>query len=153
MHRKWFVIAGAAAALVLGTIGASPSEAQEKKGKHSKLHVIMEKVNRHNSVLQKGTRNAVFYKKAQKDVAKSAKEMVTLAKAAKPFKDALEKAKVANPQKAWDDYSDAFIKSSEDLNELLSGGDAPYAKAKAAFGVVKKSCADCHKDFRVEDEF
>lgn len=151
MNRKWVVIAGVAAALVLGTVGVSLSVAQEKK--HSKLEKIMEKVNKNNSVLQKGTRNAVFYKKSQKEVAKSAKEMVKLAKEAKPLKDGLEKAKVANPQKAWDDYSDAFIKASEDLDELLSAGNAPYDKAKAAFGVVKKSCADCHKDFRVEDEF
>ena len=80
MNRKWVVIAGVAGALVLGTAGVSLSVAQEKH--ESKLEKLMEKVNKQNSALQKGTRNAAFYKKAQKDLAKHAKEMVKLAKAA-----------------------------------------------------------------------
>ncbi len=153
MNRKWVVVAAAAGAFIMGTVSVTLSVAQEKK-KESKLHRIMEKVNRNNSVIQKGTRNAVFYKKAERDIARSAKEMVKLAKEAKPLgKDSLEKAKVANPQKVWDDYSDAFIKSAEELEQLLSKVGAPYDKVKPAFGAVKKSCADCHKDFRVEDEF
>ncbi len=43
----------------------------------------MEKVNKHNSTITKGTRNKVNFTKSRKDVEKSAKELVKLAKEAK----------------------------------------------------------------------
>jgi len=152
MHRKWQVIALSALILVGGACGLSLSQAQEKK--ESKLEGLMEKINKHNSVIQKGTRNQASFKRSHKDIGKSAKELVKLAKEAKPFKeDAVKKAKVANAEKLWDSYFDAFIKSSEELESVATASDATYDKTKAAFQAVKKSCADCHKDFRVEDEF
>ena len=111
----------------------------------------MEKVNKHNSTITKGTRNKVTFAKDQKEVEKSAKELVKLAKEAKPMKDAVQKAKLADPQKKWDDYMDELIKTSEKLGEVTAKSGAAYDDAKSAFTAVKKSCADCHKDFRVDE--
>ena len=74
----------------------------------------MEKVNKHNSTLTKGLRTKINYAKSQKDVEKIDKELVKLAKAAKPIKDAVKTAKdLPDAGKKWDDWSDAFIKSRE----------------------------------------
>ncbi len=118
----------------------------------SPLGKIMEQVNKHNSVIQKGVRNKVAFVKAQKDVEKSAKELVKLAKKAKDEKDAAKKAKdVANPEKKWDEYIDELVKTSEELGKVAAKKDATFQDAKDAFAKVKNVCADCHKDFRVDD--
>ena len=92
--------------------------------------------------------------KSRKDVAKNAKELVKLAKEAKPIKSAVKKAKdVAEPEKKWDEYMDDFIKTSEKLGEVAGKTNAVYEDAKSAFSAVKKACADCHKVFRVEENF
>ena len=78
--------------VVLGiAAGSSRSQAQDKE--ESPLEKIMEKVNKHNSLITKGVRNQVNFAKSQKDVEKSAKELAKLAKEAKPIKDAVGKAK------------------------------------------------------------
>ena len=112
----------------------------------------MEKVNKHNSLITKGMRNQVNFAKSQKDVEKSAKELAKLAKEAKPIKDAVGKAKgLANAQKKWDEYIDDLIKTSENLAVVSAKPSTTVANAKSAFNGVKKACADCHKDFRVDD--
>ena len=94
----------------------------------SPLEKIMEKVNKHNSVIQKGVRNKIAFTKAQKDVENSAKELVKLAKEAKDMKDAAKKAKeVANPEKKWDEYIDELIKTSEEL-EKVAAKKAPRSR-------------------------
>ena len=112
----------------------------------------MEKVNKHNSTIKKGVRSKVNFAKAQKDVEKSAKELVTLGKDAKKIKDVAKKAKdVADPEKKWDQYMDAFIKTCEDLEKLAGKSDTTFEDAKEAFGKVTNACADCHNDFRKDE--
>ena len=153
MIRKCLVFA-LSAGLLLGIgilVGPGLSKAADDE---SPLEKIMEKVNKHNSVIQKGVRNKVAFAKAQKDVEKSAKELVKLAKEAKDIKDAAKKAKdVANPEKKWDEYIDELVKTSEELGKVAGKSGATFQDAKDAFGKVKNVCTDCHKDFRVEEKF
>ncbi len=152
MLRKWLIFALSAGILVSLGIGARLTNADDKD-KETPLGKIMEKVNKHNSTLTKGLRNKVAYAKAQKNVAKSAAELVKLAKAAKPIKDAVKTVKdLADAGKKWDDWSDAFIKSAENLSQVAGKPKADFKETKDAFTVVKKSCADCHQDFRVDAE-
>jgi cytochrome c556 len=153
MIRKCLLFALSAGALLgLGTlVGSSLSQAADDE---KPLEKIMEKVNKHNSTIQKGVRSKVAFVKAQKDVEKSAKELVKLAKEAKDMKDAAKKAKdVANPEKKWDEYMDEFIKTSEELGKVAGKPGAKFEDAKEAFTKVKNACADCHKDFRKEESF
>ena len=152
MIRKCVVFASSAAVLLgLGALVApSFSRAADDE---SPLEKIMEKVNKHNSVIQKGVRNKVAFAKAQKDVETSAKELVKLAKEAKDIKDAAKKAKeVTNPEKKWDDYIDELVKTSEELGKVAGKKGATFQDAKDAFAKVKNVCTDCHKDFRVDEE-
>jgi cytochrome c556 len=150
MLRKWMVF-GLSAGLLVAIVGASFSVADDEE---SELGKVMEKVNKENGVLKRGTRNPVQFKKSQKDVAKSAKELVKLAKEAKPLKDALSKAKnEANPQQKWNELMDAFIDGAEKLSDT-AGKDSPdYDDTKKAFSTVTKTCTDCHTVFRVDDNF
>ena len=151
MIRKCLAFA-LSAVMLLGIgvlVGPGFSKAADDE---SPLEKIMEKVNKHNSVIQKGVRNKVAFAKAQKDVEKSAKELVKLAKEAKDEKDAAKKAKdVANPEKKWDEYIDELVKTSEELGKVAGKSDATFQDAKDAFAKVKNVCTDCHKDFRVDD--
>jgi cytochrome c556 len=136
--------------LVTLTLGARFSNADDAES----LEEIMEAVQKNNLVITKGTRNPAAFKKAQKDVEESAKKLAALAKKAKAQKDAAENAKdVTEPVKKWEEFCDAFLKSSEDLAELVGKADVTQAQAKASFNKVKKSCAECHNVFRVDEEF
>jgi cytochrome c556 len=149
MNRKWTVF-GLSAGVFAVLSAASLSTAQDEKT--TVLGAIMEKVQKHNSVITKGTRTPVAYKKAQKDVEKSAKELAKLAKEAKPIKDYLKNAKdVAKPGEKWDELSDDFHKHADDLAKLVAKPETTQAEAKKAFGLVKKNCADCHTVFRVDE--
>jgi cytochrome c556 len=121
----------------------------------SPLGKVMEKVNKQSNAIKKGTRNLVTYKKSQKDVAKSSKELVKLAKEAKPLKDAVAKAKnEANPQQKWNELMDAFIENAEKLSET-AGKASPDAEGfgdtKKSWNAVNKTCTDCHTVFRVDE--
>src|SRR5262249_21436206 len=107
MLRKWMIFAVSAGVLVsIAGAGFSYDDDESPLGK------VMEKVNKQSNAIKKGTRNLVTYKKSQKDVAKSSKELVKLAKEAKPLKDAIAKAKTeANPQQKWNTLMDAFIET------------------------------------------
>ena len=149
MNRKWLVFPLSAAVMfVLGVIAAPGLRGADDE---TPLGKVMEQVNKHNSTITRATRNKTNFAKSRKDVEKSAKEFVKLAKEAKPMKDAVEKAKKADGQKMWDTYMDDFIKSSEKLGELAGKSSATYEQAKSAWTDVKKSCADCHREFRVEE--
>jgi cytochrome c556 len=148
MNRKWLVFPVSAGALfVLGIIAGPGLRGADDE---TPLGKLMEKVNKHNSTIQKGTRSKTNFVKARKDVEKSAKELAKLAKLAKPMKEAVEKAKIAEPQKKWDALMDDFMKSSEKLGEVTAKAGT-YEDARSAFADVKKACADCHHDFRVEE--
>jgi cytochrome c556 len=151
MIGKWLIFSLSAGMLVAIGILAGPGRSVASD-EESPLGKIMEKVNKHNATILKGTRTKVAFAKGQKDVEKSAKEIVKLAKEAKLIKDAVKKAKdVANPQKRWDEMIDELIKTNEHLADVVSKPNANYQQAKDAFGAVKKVCTDCHKDFRVDE--
>jgi len=150
MNRKWTVF-GLCAGVFAVLSAASLSSAKDDK--ETPLGMIMEKVQKHNSVITKGTRTPVAYKKAQKDVENSAIEIAKLAKETKPIKDYLKNAKdTANPGEKWDQLADEFHKSADDLAKLVAKSGTTQADAKKAFGVLKKNCADCHSLFRKDDE-
>ena len=118
MNRKWLVFPLSAGILIVLGIAAGPG-LYGADDEETPLGKIMEKVNKHNSTINKGMRNKVNFAKSRKDVEKSAKELVKLGKEAKPIKDAVKKAKdLADPQKKWDDYMDDFIKTSEKLGDV-----------------------------------
>jgi cytochrome c556 len=151
IRKRLAFLLGAGFLVVLG-IAASSSLSQAQDKEESPLEHIMEKVNKHNTTITKGTRNKVNFSKAQKDVEKSAKELVKLAKSAKPIKDAVKKAKeLPEAQKKWDEYIEDLIMTSEKLGDVTAKPSAAFEDARSAFTAVKKACADCHKDFRVDD--
>jgi cytochrome c556 len=149
MLRKWMAFALSAGVLV-SIVGAAFSRADDE----SELGKLMEKVNKSTNALKKGTRTPVAFKKSTKDVEKQAKELHKLAKEAKPFKDALGKAKnEADPQKKWNELMDAFIEKSEKLSDTASKETPDYDDTKKAFTAVSKTCTECHQVFRVEENF
>ena len=150
MNRKWLAFPLSAGILIVLGITAGPGLLKADDDE-SPLGKIMEKVNKHNSTITKGTRTKVAYAKDQKKVEESAKALAKLGKDAKPMKDAIAKAKIADPQKKWDDYMDEFIKVSEKLGDVTAKSAAKYEDAKSAFTAVKKACADCHADFRKDE--
>jgi cytochrome c556 len=152
MIRKRLAFLLSAGVLVVLGIAASSSLSQAQDKEESELEHIMEKVNKHNTTIIKSVRNKVNFAKSQKDVEKSAKELVKLAKAAKPIKDAVSKAKgLPDAQKKWDEYIDDLIMTSENLGAVSAKPSATLKDAQSAFNSVKKACADCHKDFRVDE--
>jgi cytochrome c556 len=135
--------------LLLAVVGVGLSRADDKE---SPLEKLMEKVGKQNSIAQKGTRNAVFFKKGQKDVAASAKELAKLGEEARPIDSALKNAKdVKDPKKKWEELMDEFIKTSKKLNVVAAKDGAAYQDAKDAFTALKKSCSDCHTVFKAEE--
>jgi cytochrome c556 len=151
MLRKWLVFVLSAGILVSFGVGVGLTVAQEEK-EESPLEKIMEKVNKASANIKKGTRNLTYFKKSQKTVETSAKDLVKLAKQAKPFKDALGRAKdEANPQAKWNEFMDALINSSEKLGAVAAKPNATFDETKKAAGVVNKACVDCHAVFRVDD--
>jgi cytochrome c556 len=152
MLRKWLVFTSSACVLIaLGiVVGPTLSRANDDE---SPLGKVMEKVNKQFNTVKKGTRNDTFFRKNQKDVETSAKELIKLAKEAKELnKDAIKKAKdVAEPEKKWLEYIGAFIKSLENLEKVAATPNAKFADAKNAYNATNKVCTDCHKDFRVDD--
>jgi cytochrome c556 len=148
MLRKWMVFALSAGVLV-AIAGSTFSVADDEE---TELGKIMEKVNKQNNTIKKGIRTEITFKKQQKDVAKAAKEMLKLAKEAKPLKDALGKAKgEANPQQKWNELMDAFIEQSEKMKDMAGKPEPEFGDTKKAFAGVTKACADCHQVFRVDD--
>jgi cytochrome c556 len=140
----------ALSAVVLVSIaGAGFSIAQDEE---SELGKLMEKVNKQGNTIKKGTRSAVTFKKSQKDVAKAAKELAKLAKESKSRKEALARAKnEADPQKKWNELSEAFIGNAAKLNDAAGKAGPDYDDTKKAWSAVNKSCTECHQVFRVDE--
>ncbi|MGC8639035.1 MAG: cytochrome c [Isosphaeraceae bacterium] len=156
MNCKWIGFAASAGLVAIFSICSGLSaQNQEKKEHDTPLGKIMEKVQKHNTTITQGTRNAAQFKRRQKDVEKSAKELVKLAKDAKPLKEAyLKNAKnETNPQKKWDQIMDEFAKTSKKLADGAGKEGVSQKEAKALFQKVKGTCADCHTVFRVEEDF
>lgn len=148
MLRKWMVF-GLSAGILIAFAGAGFGLTDDE----SELEKVMEKVNKANNAIKKGVRTPVAFKKMHKDIAKRSKELVKLAKESKPIKDSVSRAKdVANPQKKWDEMMDDFIAKSETLEGTANKSEPDYDDTKKAFSALSKTCSDCHKVFRVEDE-
>lgn len=144
MKRKWIAltaIMSSVAALAIGSAWAADED--------SPLHKLMEDVNKKNLTITKGVRTAVAYKKAQKDVAESAKALAKLGKDARDMDDAVKKSK--ETLKKWQDLMDEYIKASETLAEVAGKDGSTNVQAKEAHGTVKKSCTACHDVFRVDE--
>jgi cytochrome c556 len=151
MIRKWMVFVLSTGILVSLGLGAGLSNAQDEK--ESELEKIMEQVQKNNVVITKGIRTPANFKKSQKDVEKSAKELVKLAKKAKPIKDALTKAKEEkDPGAKWTAFLDTMVKDTEKFEAVVAKPDATNVQAKDAFKSVAKTCTECHAIFRVDDE-
>jgi cytochrome c556 len=151
MLRKWFAYAMSAAVLI-SIAGAGFSLAQDEE---NELEKLMEKVNKHSNAIKKGTRNLVNFKKSQKDIAKNGKELAKLAKDSKTRKEALSRAKnEADPQKKWDELSEAFISSSQKFSDVAGKAGADQGgldDTKKAWSAVNTSCTNCHQVFRVDE--
>ncbi len=148
MLRKWMVF-GLSAGILIAFAGAGFGLTDDE----SELEKVMEKVNKANNAIKKGVRTPVAFKKMHKDIAKHSKELFKLAKESKPIKDSVGRAKnEANPQKKWDQMMDDFIEKSEKLAGTANKTEPDYDETKKAFSAVSKTCSDCHKVFRVEDE-
>jgi cytochrome c556 len=148
MLRKWLVFA--LSAVVLVSIAGAGFGVQDDK--ENELEKLMEKVNKQGAAIKKGTRNPITFKKSQKDVAKSSKELAKLAKESKTHKEALSRAKnEADPQKKWDELSEAFISSSAKLSDVAGKEGPSYDDTKKAWSAVNLSCTKCHEVFRVDE--
>jgi cytochrome c556 len=146
MWSKWTVLAVAMTAV--GLTAAGLSFADDKK--ESPLEKIMEKVNAKNNLIKKAVRTPVAFKKAGKSVVKAAEDLAKLGKEAREIKSAAEKVK--KPFSDWTKMMDEMIAASEKMAKAAEKGD--HAEAKSAQSALTKSCGDCHKVFRVEeDEF
>jgi anthranilate phosphoribosyltransferase len=142
------ILAGTMLSISALTIGIASADDEE-----GPLKKIMEKVNAKNLMITKGTRTAVAFKKAQKDVVTSAEELVKLAKEAKPIKDAVKKAKdVPDAGAKWDKLMDELVKTSEELAAVAAKPSPTNVPAKDAHKAVKKVCTECHAVFRIEEE-
>jgi cytochrome c556 len=146
MIRKWSVLGGTVAAVALLATGFSIAADDED----SPLHKVMEKVQSNNTVVLKGTRNAVMYKKSQGDVVKAAEELLKLAKEAKPLGDGPAKAQSKTVEE-WTKLADGFVSEAEKFSTLMSKTDTKQADAKAAYKAVQKSCTECHTVFRIDE--
>jgi cytochrome c556 len=151
MIRKWMVFVLSAGILVSMGLGAGLSKADDDK--ESELEKIMEQVQKNYVVITKGIRNEVNFKKSRKDVEKSTKELVKLAKKAKPIKDALKNAKnERDPAAKWNELFDSLDKNLEKFEGVIAKPETKFQQAKDAFKPVMTNCTDCHAIFKGEDE-
>lgn len=149
--RKWMALAASAACF--GLLSISLSFAQEEK-KEENMHQLMEKVSASNNKINRLIRTKVTFTKANngKDIAKEATTLLELTKKARDREDSLANAKEEKePKKKWLEFMDAQIKGIEDLTAASEAGD--FDKAKASHTTIKNTCSECHKVFKVEEDF
>ena len=115
MLRKWTILGLTMAAMTAMATGFAMAQDED-----SPLHKIMEQVNAKNLAITKGVRTAVAFKKSQKVVADSAKELVKLSKEARVFKEPSEKQK--QPYETWTKLMDDMTKASEELAKVADEG-------------------------------
>ena len=118
----------------------------------SPLEKIMEKVNKHNSVIQKGVRNKVAFAKAQKDVETAPKNSSSSPRKPRTSKTPPRRPrKSPTPKRSGTNTSTSSSRPREELGKVAGKKDATFQDAKDAFTKVKNVCTDCHKDFRVDE--
>lgn len=113
------------------------------------LHKVMEGVNKQNNTLRKGVRTAVAYKKSYEEVLASSEEMVKLAKEAKEIKDL---AKKLDKVKEWDELSDKFTESAEQLLSTVKDKEKTQKDANDQWKAMGKTCTECHNVFRIDED-
>lgn len=149
--RKWSVLAATVGVVAMLATGFAFAQEDEK------LVGVMEKVSAANNKINRAVRTKVTFTKANngKDIAADAEELAKLGKIAKEHAEAKEFVKnakgVENAEKQWNDLMDTFISSSTELAKASASGN--HDQAKAIHQTVKGACADCHKVFRIEDDF
>jgi len=154
MHRcKWSVLAVSAAAFSLLATGLSLHAQDDEK---TKLHDLMEKVSATNNKINRVVRTKVTFTKANngKDASKEATALLEMGKTARESEEALEAGKkngVENPKEKWVALMDEMNKGIEELIKAADAGD--FDAAKTAHSAVKNSCAECHKVFKIEEDF
>lgn len=147
--RKWSVLVASLACF--SAVAAGVSVAQDEE---TKLADLMEKVTASNNKISRSLRNKVSFTKANngKDASKEAANLLELGKKARANDEALPNAKdVDEPKKKWEELMDEMIKKTEELVKAADGGD--FDAAKAAHTGVKNACTECHKVFKVEEDF
>lgn len=143
--RKGTVLAATAIAAALMATGYSVARDED-----SPLHKIMEKVQVKNAAILKGVRNQVNFKKSQKDIVAAAKDLNKYAKEAKELPP--DEAKPAEMKAKWNALMDDFIKEAGDFGDAAEKDDAQQLAIKNQYKKVQKTCTDCHKVFRPDDD-
>jgi len=149
MTRKW---KGLAAALIASAVvGAVALAADDETPLGKKMELVQAK----HTVLLKSYRNAVGWKKAQKEAKEAADELVKLAKEAKPLgadaiKEAAKKEPKAN-QADWDGKMDAFMKEAEEFAKVAEKDSTTNVEAKKAYSKVVATCSACHDTYRPDE--
>ncbi|WP_169976914.1 cytochrome c [Tautonia rosea] len=147
--RKWLALAASVSLVAALSAGLSAATVLEEE---ETLHEMMEKVSAANNKINRYLRTPVSFKKSQEDALTEAKLLLELGKKSRDNEEALDKAKdVENPKEAWVKLMDEMNTHLETLIEKVEAGD--QTESKNAHTEVKKSCAECHKVFRVEDDF
>jgi len=148
MQRKWMI--AVVTMFSFSALVAGMSLADEG----GPLHELMEKVNVKSNAIKKAVRTVPAYKKAQKDLPGITEELIKLSKDAKALsKEAVKKAKgVKEPEKQWNDLSDAFAKELEKFADVIGKPATNQDAAKKAYSPVAQSCTNCHNVFRVEED-
>ena len=119
----------------------------------SPLGKIMEKVNKHNSTITKGTRNKVDFRQ----IPEGRREKRQGAGQARQGGQADQgrRQEGQGRRRPAEEVGRVHRRAHQDLREAGRGGRAsrtPRIRTpRDAFADVKKVCADCHKDFRVDD--
>ena len=148
MLRKWLALAASVSLVAALSAGLSAATVVEDET----LHEMMEKVSAANNKINRYLRTPVSFKKDQANAVTEAKLLLELGKKSRGNEEAIENAKdIENPKEKWVALMDDMIKHTEELIKTAEAGD--QAKAKDSHTEVKKSCAECHKVFRVEDDF
>jgi cytochrome c556 len=145
MPRKWMTLAAGLAAVVLTLSGLSVADDDD-----SPLHKLMEKVAAKNNAISKGTRTAVAYKKAQKELPQLAEDLIQYGKEARKDTETAKKQKKS--QAEWEKLMDDYLAKTEEFKSVVSKANASQAAAKSAHGVVKQTCTNCHNVFKVEED-
>ncbi len=145
MNRKWAVLAVSlvSSALVASSIAMAQDE-------DSKLHMLMENVQKNNAVVLRGVRNPIQFRKDKEKIATAAEDLVKLGKEAREMDEAYKKEK--KEKKEWTDLMDGFLKEAENFSKLMKADDTEQDAAKASYRIVSRKCVDCHEVFRIEEE-
>ncbi len=145
MSRKWTTLAAVVTAVTLTATGLSLAADED-----SPMHKLMEKVNAKNNAIKKATRTPVAYKKAQKDLAKHADELIDLGKQSREHEESAEKEK--KPFADWQKLCDDFVAKTEEYKDAVATRRADPGTGEEGVHPVAASCTACHDVFRKEDE-